>query len=448
MSYEQVRIFLGGSELMGWTDMQLSRSKDSLTGTLSLSVFFGYVPSVPVISSAAAGTECLVYLGNTLAFTGQVDSRTGSGIRHGREGSKVYQAAPMEHTTNIGPNEYTIKLEIRGKAKKLVDSSHRHKTTNMLKPKTKQVVEELLRETDVPLKWLATDIELDKVRLRDGCIVVDELHRVASENAYYMFETRFGELCVTDDTQRIFGEPLILGKNILTFSATQSEDKSKEQVKVKGQRTKKNIRGKEALEKTFKIVKDSNALSKVPLIIQHYGDATDDALERRGKFELDKRTALSKQVTIEVFGVTQSNGAAWDIGQLHYVEVPPEGIFDVLECTNIEVSVDGKDTFKTSLTLAPPPSSGVSGGAGFLGSLMSISLDYEGLGASRKAALNFTVKPGDFPATWGPASLSVSLPPVATDIFNLVTQLINLSKELPPEKIQPRKDAAPSKVTA
>ena len=35
------------------------------------------------------------------------------------------------------------------------------------------------------------------------------------------------------------GDPLILGRNILTFSAEQSEDENKLEIKVKGQRSKK-----------------------------------------------------------------------------------------------------------------------------------------------------------------------------------------------------------------
>lgn len=433
MSMKQARIYLGGKELYGWTDMSLSRTKESLAGTLSLSVFFGYVPSVPVISSAAAGAECLVYLGNTLAFTGQVDSRTGSGLKHGREGSKVEQTQPMQHTTNIGPDEYTIKIEVRGKTKKLIDSSHKHKTTNMLQPKTKDVAEELLRDTKVSLKWMATDIQLDKVRFRDGAIVADELNRLSSENAYYLFETRFGELCISDDTLRVSGEALVLGENIMTFSATQSESKARGEVKVKGQRSKKDIRGKDALLNTFKVIKDSNAMNKVPLIVQHYGDATDEALERRGKFELDKRTSESKDVTIEVFGVTQSDGSAWDIGMLHYVEVPPEGIFDVMECVGIDVSIDSEKTFKTTLKLAPPPSGAVTGGSSSIGSLISVATDYASISAERKARAQFTVAPGEYPATWSSASLSI--PAVVETAFETVVQLINLSEELPREKL-------------
>jgi prophage tail gpP-like protein len=302
----------------------------------------------------------------------------------------------------------------------------------MIKPKTREVTEELLRDTKVALKWIAKDIDLDKVRFRDGAIIADELNRVSSENGYYMFETRFGELCVTDDTLRVSGEALVLGRNILTFSATQDEAVGKEQIKVKGQRSKKNIRGEAALIKTFKTVLDGNTVSKIPLIVQHYGDATDEALERRGKFEIDKRNAASKEVTIEVFGVSQSDGKPWDVGMLHYVEIPPEDIFDQFECTGVSVTIASDKTYKTTLTLSPPPS-GASGSS----LLSSGAVDYSSFGESRRATLSVGRDSGLYPSSW--KSADVSFISVIEPVVNLVTQLIKLDDELPSETLPPEK---------
>ena len=92
-----------------------------------------------------------------------------------------------------------------------------------------------------------------------------------------------GKLRVTDGvgSEGGGGDPLILGQNILTFEAEQSEDESKSKVKVKGQRSEKEKWGEEAVLKTFKEVKDSQVKGFVPLTVQHYGDADDKTLERR-----------------------------------------------------------------------------------------------------------------------------------------------------------------------
>ena len=159
----------------------------------------------------------MVYVGGQLAFTGDVDKRKGTGSKKGKEGTEENNKEPSGATmsTNIGPDEYTIKLTARGKTKKLIDSSHQHPTTNMLKPTTKEVVEKLVEPFKIQTDWKGEVIKLDKQRFRDGARVVDELNRVMCENCYFMYESRDGKLVVTDGIAGGSGDPLILGVNIL-----------------------------------------------------------------------------------------------------------------------------------------------------------------------------------------------------------------------------------------
>ena len=234
-----VVIIVGGSELTNWTEMTLQRSKDELTGTLNVSIFAGAMPPTPIARSAKPGAEVQVYIAGQMAFTGTVDKRKGTGAKHGKEGTDNEDETKGESSmsVNIGPNEYTIKLSARGKTKRLIDSSHQHPTTNMLKPTTKQVVDKLVEPFKQQVEWKGETIKLDKVRFRDGARVVDELHRVALENCYFMYETRDGKLRVTDGVGSASGgggDALILGQNILTFSAEQSEDEGQEQDQGQG----------------------------------------------------------------------------------------------------------------------------------------------------------------------------------------------------------------------
>lgn len=405
-----VSIFIEGQEFATWTEMTLSRSKSDLTGSLSMSIFMGYMPEEPVIVDAAHGREIAVYIGDHLAFLGQVDRRIGTGARHGKTGtsenkgthgssSKTNGGGGGEGpTVTIGPNEYTVQLKARGKTKLLVDSSHQHPTTNMLKPKTRHVVEKLVEPWGIEVDWNATDIELDKVRFRDGARVIDELSRVCRENCYFMWETRDAKLYVTDAVGRTEGEPLVLGTNILQFSAEQGEDTSKKKIKVKGQRSKKGVRGEDAILNTIKEGEEEDLESNIPTTVQHYGDATPEALERRARFEANKRSSASKKVTIEVFHVQSTSGEPWDVGQIHYLEIPPEGIFDEFECTEISYSVKNNDELKTTLTLSPPPSKATKGDGKPTSNLPEMKSDSSNKGSSRKAAKK--VSDGKYPAVW------------------------------------------------
>jgi prophage tail gpP-like protein len=407
-----VVITIGGSALDTWTEMTLQRSKDELTGSLNVTIFAGAMPSGPMVKAAKAGAEVQCYIGGQLAFTGSVDKRQGSGTKKGKKGSDDANSETKGSSTasvSIGPNEYTIKLSARGKTKRLIDSAHQHETTNMMQPTTKEVVEKLIQPWKTQLEWKGEVIKLDKQRFRDGARVVDELHRVALENCYFMYETRDGKLRVTDGVGQSSGsgDPLILGQNIMTFSAEQSEEEAKSKIKVKGQRSKKDKWGEEAVLKTFKEVKDSWVKDFVPETVQHNGDADDKTLERRARFEANKRSAESKKITIEVFHVQTPSGRPWDIGDTHYVEVPPEGIFDMFECTELTYTVDAEKTLKTTLTLSPPPSGGSGGGGGGGGGggfgLSSLNL---AMGAARRSQAGVSLSDGDYPAPWSPPMLS------------------------------------------
>ena len=423
MSYPAVEIFIDGEELTGYTGLSLSRSKDELTGSAEIELFYNYSPERPIFVNAGSGRKVEIYIGGFVAFTGRIDKRSGSGHhnakntktgKHGKgRGSSPESSGDKVASIGIGANEYTVQLTARGKTKYLIDSSHQHKTTNMLKPTTKKAVETLVEPFGVELEWMGTEIELDKVRFRDGARVIDELHRVAIENGYYMYETREGKLRVTDGLPTAFGDDLLLGENILRFTAEQNEELAKSEITVKGQRNEKNVWGEAAvLDDTISVVKDKAVSSYIPVTVQHYGNGTREALERRARFEANKRMTKAKKFTVEVFHVQPQRLEPWDIGLLHYVECPPEGIFDVLECTGLKYEVQPDQTLNTTLTLSPPPA-GATKPADGLASFASPLADYAAQGDARRQSAGITFEGYAYPVPWGSPVLSVESGPLS-----------------------------------
>src|SRR5262245_19181280 len=107
-----VVIFIDGQELVGWTEMTLSRSKDKMTGELTLSLFMGHIPSAPVAVDCCRGKEITVYIGGHMAFVGGIDKRKGTGAKHGDEGTTASEPSSDDsggggsYSISIGPNEY------------------------------------------------------------------------------------------------------------------------------------------------------------------------------------------------------------------------------------------------------------------------------------------------------------------------------------------------------
>lgn len=434
MSYPPMpamRIFIGGQELLGWKEASLRRSKKEMTGELSVSIFFTYMPRNVVHRAAVAGAEVMAYVGTHLAFVGTLDQRQGKGGKRGptssggapttsgtgkaRSISSGKQTRGGAYNVHIGPKDYTITLRARGKTKPLIDSSHDHQTGTMTGAKTKPVMEKLVKSFKVPLQWMAPVYDMDKIRFRDGAVVRSELFRVANEYGYAIYETRDGKLRVTNATGHTVGEPLVLGDNIMEFAAEQSEEPRNTQIKVKGQRTKKNVRGRDAVnrEKTVNVGGKGGIKRYAPLTLQHYTDGTDEALERRAKHEADLQHQAGKEVRVDVFHVMSRTGQPWDIGNVHYVEVPTEGIFEPMECTELTYVVT-PDKIETKLTMSPLPGATGSSGGGIaagakldLGPITGAVAALQAYGLQRMASMGFQYAEGLYPESWGPNTYDV-----------------------------------------
>lgn len=453
MSDAPMRIQIDGQELTGFTSATLSRKKSDMTGSLSVEIFFSYVPNAPVYVQAVRGREITVYVNDQLAFTGILDKREGAGVKQNRDSQGRFTSGSTggeggDVSSSIGPDKYRVTLSARGKTKYLVDSSHQISET-MLQTKSHDVAKRLTQDFDIEVDWQAQDIDIDKKVFRDGSLAMDEIFRLCNEHCYFVYETRDGRLRICEKPDGATGEPLILGKNIISFSAEQSEERANSKIKIKGHRHKKGIRGKDAIIEREKEIEDHWVEAYIPLTIQHYGDATDEALERRGKWEADRRSAESKRVTIEVFDMKTASVFPWDIGLLHYVEVPPEGIFDTMECIELEYKADG-ESCRTTLTLAPPPSKSISGGSGVSGgetsSLTGVDIASEILSTNtqRRAQAGVQIVPGFYPSSWTSADLSVVniIPNVIGAIAAVVNSLTDdeptKKKQRPPLKIRPK----------
>lgn len=344
-----VHIFIDRKELTGYTSMSLTRSKEAMTGELNVEVFMGWLPEEPIMIDAVRGREVLVYVGGHLAFTGYIDRRSD------QSGNSSKGDFSSTRDINVGPDSYSLTITARGKTKYIIDSSHQHATGTFLKPTNKEVFDGLVGPFGIEIDWQADEIDLDRVRLRDGSRVADELQRISEQTSLYAYETVDGKIKVTDGREASMGEAIVLGVNILDFSTEQAEDSERNQVQVKGQKTAKGTWGTDAVIPTLTGLRDNTITNFSPVTVQLFGNATDDLLEKRAQYEINKRMSQSKRVTVDMFHIQQSAPAPWDLGVLHYVEIPPSGIFQIMEVIEITYNVAADAKLTTTLTLAPAP---------------------------------------------------------------------------------------------
>lgn len=340
-----VSVFVNRQELLGWTSLSLSRQKKELTGSLEVELFQSYQAGDGMVAPAIiAGAEVLVYVGGYLAFTGSVDRRADNG--------SLEQA---NLNVNATASNYSVNFSCRGKAKSLIDNAHQHPTGTILETDNRSVFEFLVSPFGISIDWQAESVSLNRKRFRNGSFVIDELRRLAAQTSIYFYEGRDGLLKVLDGPEAATGVPLILGRNILSFSSLQANDLSRQTVEIRGQRTLKEEWGAKAVIPPVKQLKELNSTNSNRIVVRMFGDANDEALQRRGTYEQNRRSEESKQIELSVFHVQQPNGEPWDLGVQHQVEIPPAGISGTFEVTALTYNVQNDRTLETRLTLSPPP---------------------------------------------------------------------------------------------
>jgi prophage tail gpP-like protein len=412
-----VHVFVDRQELTGYTSLNLRRSKNEMTGQLSLDIFMKWLPEEPVLEQVGRGREVLVYIGGHLAFTGFIERRQDKGQK-------------SSNSTSVGPDSYSVTFTCRGKTRALIDSSHQAPTT-ILRRSGQDIFGELVQPWKVEVEWEAEAVNPDRVRLRDGARVVDEIQRLSEQFSVFVYETRFGTLRVTDEVSNEQGEAIVLGTNILSFSTDQAADKERSEVMVKGQRVRPADWGELAVLPTLDRVADDAARLFSPTTVQVFGDADEATLKRRTQYEANKRAAEAKRITLEVFHVQQSNGEPWDLGRLHYVEIPPAGVFGFFEVVELNYDIQNDKTLKTTLTLAPPPVKAKPAATGALSSLPEPS-EAPASPAGRKEKFNC---PAEFASSWDAPSLTQvgSLSPGDADLLGG----IEVAQARPPSSLPP-----------
>lgn len=387
--------------------MKLHRQRQAMTGELTVEVFFTNLPTSPVMRNVTAGKDIQVYIAGNLAFTGNIDTRTGSGKgkhdRH-RHGGNSLNDRNLKGTDRKGKSptgagvhsyadaeSYKIVIECRGKTKRLCDSSHDHPTGQMPNTTVPQIFQTLTKNFNVQINDQSNDnIQIERAVFRDGAAVYTELYRWAKEHNLLTFEHTDGKLNLTTDSKGGSGEPLILGLNILSFDATQSDGQDNQTVTIKGQRSGIKYHGNAAVKNKI-VVNNPVVPDYSPIIHQLVGDASPERLKARAKYETDRATQESKEITIDVFHVQSMSGQPWDLNVTHYVEIPPEGIYNEFVVSELTYFCEAKGTLKTELKLVPVATS--SNGS-------PNTSDIAAYGVSQAAKAGLVYGPGAYPNPW------------------------------------------------
>lgn len=338
-----ITIFAGGNRLNGWTDVSVTRSRSSLTGEARITVFLDWLPETPPLGNTYGGTDIAIYTGAHLFFTGTVSRRNDSAF------------AEPATTSTISKNTFRTSITCRGVAATLVDSAQPTITDSLSNTTASNIARIMLEPYGIALDWRATDATIPIWRFRIGARIVDELQRLSEYTGLYFRESERGTVIAEDGTiPSGFGADLVLGSNIMQMDVSDNMDAERQVVSAVGQRTVPELWGKSAILNNIISAADSTVNGNTVAVVQLYGDATAEALDRRVKYEMARRASAGRRVSVTVFGVTQPDGSPWQVGARHMLHAPQAGVSGLFEAESVTVSASAKGNYQTTIELVPP----------------------------------------------------------------------------------------------
>jgi len=329
MRTEDVTLTVGGSALRGFQEINVTRSaKDA-------SIPFAMKATNPSWTQDAfnlrLGAAVQVRAGADLMADGYIDDYAGD---HGEGGS------------------HEVRVSGRSKSQDAVDCPPaKHKTGRVEKKTLLDAAKEFDEfgvgfTADVPLK------PIDKIQRNPNETVFDTLERYARRDGLLLMGEPDGKIKITRAGEKRIAGALVEGQPpIKSFKVQFTAKDKRSPVVARGQRAigvdKKSMR-QEVQEY------DSSVGRYRPVILFVEGDADDEKLRKRAKWESSRRSGESCSVSVTVFGWRDSSGKLWEPGRLMAIYFPSERLDQDMTLSTVTFKQTIKDGTVAELEFCDP----------------------------------------------------------------------------------------------
>lgn len=332
---EIVSVSIGGGAFQGWEDVSITYAADQAARTAKLTVsdFAGAVPFRP-------GEPCTISASGTLILTGYVRTVT----------------------MQLDSSDHSVELEIVSRAVDAVEASVDH-PTGFLRDKR---LDEIAREFDscgVGIECSEQFAKEPRTYLQTGQSLFDTIAPLARASDALIYDTPEGRLRIAKKPRGRHAGQIAHGEggNIISGSATVSEDQRFSPVLVRGQSTRGQT--SQSLRPEGRAI-DDQVRRRRPLIQILESEATSAKLKTRAERHIKRAAGYSRQATVQVVGWRDAGGRIWEQHYLVAVLAPRLAIEQdmAINAVTLSQSMDGGTT--ASLSLVDPRALNGSAGGG------------------------------------------------------------------------------------
>lgn len=319
-----------GGSYTGFTEGSWSLSAESTEQTAELKLFTNDIPKGMAYPDLVKGAECTLNVRGLLYITGTISKRKGK-------------------TTK---KSYELEITVKSKGKALQKSTAKLGQGEQLNTNPEKIIKEIAQNAGIEVKF--KDVEAEEIfrHVAIGDRSADrEIKAVARDRGYLVYDDHEGKLRVEGEGSGDVSSDLILGTHFEECTVSDSDEKEKGKVKTVGTRNTSPQTNRQA---TLTPPGEKSMSNKVVGTFIRWvdGDQTPKSLKRRAIFEVNRRVAAGKEAEVKLLGLTLPGGQPVRVNAKHYVEIPTEGLYDVLRLKSASFSFK-KEEEEVTLILGP-----------------------------------------------------------------------------------------------
>lgn len=319
-----------GQSFVGFTSGSWDLSAEGTEQSATLVLFTDAPPPSMAYSSLVPGVEATLSAFGQLYLTGKIETRNGV----------------------IKKGKYTLTITLKSKGKALQKATAKLAKGQALNTTPKKLISELAKNAGCEVEYGDVEDELIKQHVCIGDRNTDrEIKSIGRDRGYLVYETHEGKIRVEGDHEGTNGVDLVLGVNVEDAEVKMSSEKEKGKIKTVGTRNlSKETNRAATLTPPGQATMNSKIVGEFVQWVD--GDQTPKSLRRRAIFEVNRRSAEAKEAKLQFATVLAPDGSAWRLNAKHFVQVPSEGLFDVLRVKSGSFSFD-KEEMNSTITLVP-----------------------------------------------------------------------------------------------
>ncbi|MDD9911662.1 MAG: hypothetical protein OXR68_04080 [Alphaproteobacteria bacterium] len=328
-----VALSINGKILKGWSDVNVTRSMQTISGSFSLSTVDSklFETFTPHISN---GDKCQVSVDGTPVITGYVDQI-----------DAFYTA-----------NDHTLTVSGRDKTGDLVDCSVIHSSGEFKNRTVKQIAQTLCQPFGITVKTDYDGKAFKVFRIEPGETVFDAIERMCRQLALLPISTPEGDLLLTRVSTTPSGASLKTGGNIKSASLAYTHKDRFSNYTVKGQQPgNDSVFGKAAATPMGK-AQDADIKRHRPflLLAEQPGDGL--TFTDRAQWEANVRRGRSKAIRYVVPGWKHTGGKVWKENTIVSIQDDVLGVRERWTIADVVFALNDQSGHTTNLTVMPPES--------------------------------------------------------------------------------------------